>query len=159
MNPRILTTFLLLLAVSATACNDGAPFARAYPIENRAQAIGGVAALTDLGDYIIENDKIRIGIPQQGNSTGPGVFGGGIMDADVQRPQARFRNGKGKDQISELFPIANLAIPAVCEQDANKHQDFCSYPRGARPSITILCDGSGPCARGSRRRPAAPWPA
>ena len=55
-------------------CDDIKPFSRAYEITNRAQLIGGEAALAELGDYIVENDKIRLAIPQIGNSVGPGLL-------------------------------------------------------------------------------------
>ncbi len=95
---------IILTLFAFTGCNDGKPYARAFIISDRAQIIGGPAALADLGDFILENDRIRIALPQQGNSTGPGVFGGSLMDADLQRPQAIFRGGNGKDQFGELFP-------------------------------------------------------
>ena len=109
-------TILALVAGAwlAGGCNDGAPYTDAYRVTNRTQLIGGPAALAELGDYILENDRIRIAMPQRGNSVGPGVFGGSLMDADIHRPQAQFRNGNGRDGFGELFPIGNLTIPAIC---------------------------------------------
>jgi hypothetical protein len=132
----------LLLA----GCNDGESFSRAYVIKNRTQIIGGAAALADLGDYILENDKIRLAFPEKGNSTGPGVFGGSLMDADVRRPQAAFRGGKGKDQFAELFPIGNLTIPAMCVGEPGKHDEFCQRVGRIVARITIPCNGERRCA-------------
>jgi hypothetical protein len=143
--PRNIWPIIALLSLFLPGCNQGRPFARAYKIKNRTQAIGGVAALADLNDYILENDKIRLAFPEKGNSTGPGVFGGSLIDADVQRPQALYRGGQGKDQFAELFPIANLAIPAICVGEPGKHADFCERLPGVRPEVIILCNGEDPC--------------
>ncbi len=147
ISPRSIALVVIGAWFAASGCNDGAPYSKAYRIVNRTQVIGGAAALADLGDYILENDRIRIAMPQQGNSVGPGVFGGSLMDADVHRPQARFRGGNGKDGFGELFPIGNLTIPAIClGGDKDKIHDFCPrLPPGLEPSVTILCDGSTAC--------------
>jgi hypothetical protein len=137
-----LSVWLLLLPAG---CNDGEPFARAYKIKNRAQIIGGTSALAELGDYVLENDKIRVAFPEKGNSVGPGVFGGSLIDADIQRPEAPFRGGKGKDQFTELFPIGNLSIPALCVREPGKDESFCQRLPGIRPSIGMECKGDSPC--------------
>ena len=136
----------LLLALLG-ACNAGQPASRAFRVTQRTQLIGGTSALAELGDYILENDLIRVAITQRGNSVGPGVFGGSLIDADVHRPQAAYRNGNGLDQMSEIFPIGNLAVPALCNQgEEGKIDEFCAgLPRGIEPEVTILCDGRRPC--------------
>jgi len=141
---RIIWLNVLLLLFLA-GCNDGESFSRAYVIKNRTQTIGGTAALADLGDYILENDKIRVAFPEKGNSTGPGVFGGSLMDADVRRPQAAFRGGKGKDQFAEMFPIGNLTIPAMCVGEPGKIDEFCQRVGRIVPRITIPCNGERRC--------------
>ena len=73
---RIIWPSIILLLLLLPGCNDGEPFARAYKIKTRTQIIGGVAALADLDDYVLENDKIRLAFPEKGNSTGPGAYGG-----------------------------------------------------------------------------------
>ncbi len=136
------STLLLL----ATGCNDFEQFAGAYQITDRVQLIGGSSALADLDDFIIENDKIRLAIPERGNSTGPGVFGGSLLDADRQRYDVAHRGGRGLDQFTEMFPIGNLTIPSICLKTPDKEDSFCELPRGAvRPSIRVLCDGRRPC--------------
>ncbi|MBN2498729.1 MAG: hypothetical protein JXR96_29330 [Deltaproteobacteria bacterium] len=136
----------IALATLATGCNDTGPYARAYPITDRRQIIGGESALADLGDLVLENDQIRIGIPKRGNSVGPGVFGGSLIDADLQRPQPAYRAGRGLDQFTELFPVGNLSIASVCEADETKHESFCALPEGAdEPRVEVLCDGLRPC--------------
>lgn len=99
---------LLLLA----ACDDGPkPFVRAYRAASRDQLIGGVAAVADVGDYVLENDQVRFVILGGHGSAGPGIYGGSLVDADLQRWQPEFRGGSGLDSFSELFPMANLATP------------------------------------------------
>jgi hypothetical protein len=129
------------------ACNPGEPEARAFRIEDRRQLIGGSSALAELGDFILENDRIRVAITQRGNSVGPGVFGGSLIDADLHRPEASFRGGRGKDQLSEIFPIGNLSIPAIClAGERGKIEDFCpQLPNGVEPQVSIVCDGRTPC--------------
>ena len=39
-----------------------------------------------MGDYLIGNQKIRVVLQNQGWSRGFGIFGGGIIDADIVRP-------------------------------------------------------------------------
>jgi hypothetical protein len=144
-----------LLWLGAWGCEDRGPYARAYQITHRSQTIGGVAALAELGDYIVENDKIRLAISQRGNSVGAGMYGGTLLDADVQRPQAVYRGGRGKDQLSELFPLANLIVPAVCEPDEDKLESYCA---GGGATVTILCDGVLPCDMPGRRGEAYDFP-
>jgi hypothetical protein len=141
--PLLVTLVAWLLGAG---CNDGGRFARALEVRDRAQAIGGPAALVDLGDFVLENDQIRIGLPRKGNSTGPGVFGGSLIDADVRRHTPAHRAGRGLDQFAELFPVGNLAIPAVCQSSRDKVEGFCArLPRGLQPDVRVLCDGSRPC--------------
>jgi hypothetical protein len=142
---RLIWPSILLLLLLLPGCNDGDPFARAYKIKNRAQIIGGTSALADLDDYILENDKIRVAFPEKGNSVGPGVFGGSLIDADLRRTEAPFRGGRGKDQFTELFPIGNLSIPALCVREPGKHEDFCQRLPKIRPSIGMECRGDSPC--------------
>ncbi|HOX44918.1 MAG TPA: hypothetical protein PK668_15065 [Myxococcota bacterium] len=146
----------LALAAALGACNDGAPFARAYEIRDRATAIGGPSALTDVGDFVLENDQIRLGLPKRGNSTGPGVFGGSLIDADLQRSDPAHRAGRGLDQFAEMFPVGNLAIPAACQSGPGKIDEFCErLPKGVTPSVRVLCDGQTPCRTCSGRQDCA----
>ncbi len=84
---------------------------KAYRASHRSQLIGGLAALAEVGDFILENDEIRVAILQPGNSVGPGIFGGSLIDADLNRPQLKYQGGHGYDQFAEIFPSMNLLIP------------------------------------------------
>lgn len=141
--------FLWMLPVLAAAgCRTEEPFARAFVIEHPYQAIGGPAALATPGDFLLENNRIRLAFPARGNSVGPGVFGGSLLDADRHRPDAAHRDGRGLDQFAELFPVVNLAVPAIClAGDPRKHPDFCkASPNAPEPSVRVLCaGGDAPC--------------
>jgi hypothetical protein len=108
----ILTTLLagliaMLLAQLGTGCSSAEPRARAKQITSRAELIGGPGALGEVGDFLLENDRIRVIIQGAGFSRGFGVYGGGLIDADLQRPvgPGGQAGGHGRDQFGELFPI------------------------------------------------------
>ncbi len=104
---------LLCLAVFA-GCGprmDEKGSVKAYRSTSRSQLVGGPAALAEVGDFILENDHVRIGILQPGNSVGPGAFGGSLVDADLKRPHAKYQGGRGLDQFAEMFPSVNMLVP------------------------------------------------
>jgi hypothetical protein len=80
--------------------------AKAYRIERREQLMGGQRALNDVGDYVLENDKIRVVVQDIGYSRGFGMFGGGIIDMDLRRFNERgsLRGDQGRDMFGEMFP-------------------------------------------------------
>lgn len=106
------TVLCLALLVGSTAgCSEEEPILRAYRAESPDQLIGGDVAMAKVGDFILENDRIRVAILGSSQaSNGPGIFGGTLVDADLQRPEARYRNGNGDDQFAEMFPFANLLM-------------------------------------------------
>ncbi|MCA9538639.1 MAG: CehA/McbA family metallohydrolase [Myxococcales bacterium] len=101
---------LLTLALGLAACEEEAPGVQARRITTRADLIGGPSALGEVGDYLIENEKIRIIVQDKGFSRGFGVYGGSLIDIDLQRPTAPGgpAGGNGRDQFGELFPVAFL---------------------------------------------------
>lgn len=124
-------------------CAPSAPFARAYRIEDLSQAIGGPKALGQPGDYLIENDRIRLVVLAGRNSFGPNIAGGSLVDADLQRDDPRYTQGEGNDQLAEVFSSVNLNVPDVTPDQG---------------TVKILSDGSdgGPaklCVEG----PATPF--
>ena len=101
------------LAWATSACT-GEPetFARVLKVETLAQTIGGPAAAGAVGDYLLENDRIRVVIHGRPNDTGTSVgFGGSIIDADLTRPERMYGGGNGLDQFFELGPMLNLQVP------------------------------------------------
>ena len=101
---------------------------KVYRATRRHDLVGGPAALAEVGDFILENDKIRLAILQPGNSVGPGIFGGSLIDADLNRPQASYQAGHGIDQFAEMFPSVNLLVPNPTSQDV------VTGPNWGRPS-------------------------
>ncbi|MDB4938272.1 MAG: hypothetical protein JWP87_5244 [Labilithrix sp.] len=106
---RLLLSLLPLIVVAILwvgGCSTPSGGASAALITNRAQLIGGDRALGDVGDYIIENDRIRVVVQKPGFSRGFGVYGGSVIDADLRRPSETGTSGEapGNDQFGELFP-------------------------------------------------------
>jgi hypothetical protein len=92
------------LALACTTCTgSAAPRARAQPIQVSSQLIGGPKAIGEIGDFLLENDKIRVII--HGNKPGRGntLFGGTIIDADLVRPGGG-GGLAGNDQLAEVLP-------------------------------------------------------
>jgi hypothetical protein len=97
-------------------CTDGAPWASAQQIESLDQEIGGPKAAARVGDYLLENDRIRLAILGARRSFGPHISGGSLIDADLQRHDARDGSGWGYDQLAEVFPTVNLDTAIVDER-------------------------------------------
>lgn len=105
---------LLALAMLAgpAACGDAPPHARAQRIGALDEAIGGPHAIGRIGDFLLENDQIRLVIADTGvdprdpeRSTFGRVnttFGGTLVDADLRRPGGD--GARGNDQLAELLP-------------------------------------------------------
>jgi hypothetical protein len=105
----------LALALAAWAGCSSSGGASAVQVTNRAQLVGGDRALGEVGDYLIENDKIRVVVQKQGYSRGFGVYGGSLIDADLRRPTESGSGGlaTGNDQFGELFPAFFVQAVAV----------------------------------------------
>lgn len=91
----------------ATACTGSSSSSRAYQVTSRAELIGGPNAVGEIGDWMLENDRIRLIIHDQGKSRGFAVHGGSLIDMDRARPQAAGGpgGGRGNDLFGESFPI------------------------------------------------------
>ena len=103
-----------LLAVALLAGCGDAPSVplRAFRAKLRSELVGGPVAYADVNDFVLENDKVRVAILDEGRSWGPGVFGGSLVDADVRRDDPLTPSGAGRDRFVEMFPFANLLVPA-----------------------------------------------
>jgi hypothetical protein len=102
MTRSLLLALALALALpTGTGCaDDRQSFATRVSVQS--QLIGGPKALGEVGDYLLENDKIRVIIHGPGPSRGTTIFGGAIIDADLQRPEGSDR--RGRDQVGEITP-------------------------------------------------------
>src|SRR6185369_13357739 len=105
--------FAVLLAVGPglPSCNDGYGVLLAKKVEQRAELVGGPVAMADIGDYLLQNDVIKVNILGAKDSPGPGVFGGSIVDIDLRRDRLGYGDAQGHDRFAELFPVANLLVP------------------------------------------------
>jgi hypothetical protein len=108
VRPVLLSALLVVFAGCHTAADD--PFARASVIDRLDGGVGGPKALAQPGDFLLENDRLRIAVLATRDSMGPGLYGGSIADADVQWNDPRFPPGKGNDQLAEMFTTVNMNV-------------------------------------------------
>lgn len=114
LSPLLLLS-LLFASSSLSACRadeEDPGFARAQRVTHRSQLIGGPTALGEVGDWMIENDQIRLLIQDRTYNRGSGLFGGSLIDADLVRPDQRGNpfGGTGRDSFGELFPAFFLEV-------------------------------------------------
>lgn len=140
-------TIVHLLFPSILSCQTPSTYANAFQIDNLNQTIGGPKAMARPGDFIIENDRIRIAINGSRPSMGPHTAGGGVIDADLQRNDLRYNSGHGNDQLAELFATVNMNTAQIDSENGeirimNDGSDgnaavICTVGE-AEPFITIL---------------------
>lgn len=107
-----------------TSCQGDAPQqAVAKQVATRSELIGGPGALGEVGDFLLENDQIRVVIQNKGFSRGFGVYGGSLIDADLVRPlpPGRQDGGLGRDQFGEMFPL--FFLEALVPEEIEVLQD------------------------------------
>ncbi|HWM84832.1 MAG TPA: carboxypeptidase regulatory-like domain-containing protein, partial [Kofleriaceae bacterium] len=102
MRSAVALVTLFLASLCLTCAPDRAPRARADRISAREQLIGGPKALGDIGDFLLENEHIRVVIEDKGPGRSVTVFGGSLLDADLVRPNSD--GVRGNDQLTELLP-------------------------------------------------------
>jgi len=100
----------LVLMPILVACESDGPFLSAVKITRQDQLIGGPSAKGKMGDFLIENDRIRAIVGNASPGWAGGIFGGTLLDVDRHRWRAQDRYGKGWDSFSEAFPLANLLV-------------------------------------------------
>lgn len=102
----------LAVAGGLGGCGDAPARARAQRLGSLEDVIGGPHAVGRVGDFLLENDQIRLIIADTGVSGDPTQttygrvntpFGGSLIDADLRRVNAG-RGGGGNDQLAELLP-------------------------------------------------------
>lgn len=122
-------------AVSAQSCAGDSPSVVAKQIQSRAELIGGPGALGEVGDYLLANEQIRVIVQGAGFSRGFGLYGGSLIDADLQRPQTfgSSAGGQGNDNFSELFP--GLFLKAMRPRNITVNQ-------GEDGSAAVIVTGS-----------------
>ena len=133
---------LLLLALLAGCSGESEPFANAYQINDLSEGIGGPKAIARPGDFLIENDQIRVAIIGARNSYGPNLYGGSIVDADLQRFDPRTNQGRGNDIFSEMFPTANLNIMKV-DAETGSVEIPTDHPYGDAAVVRVTAPAAG----------------
>lgn len=103
---------LAIAMVALVGCGDAPPHSRAQRIGALDEAIGGPHAIGRVGDFLLENDQIRLVIADTGvDAAHPSkstfgrvntTFGGTLVDADLRRPGGE--GAHGNDQLAELLP-------------------------------------------------------
>lgn len=109
-----LSTVFALGAYPACDADSAEPFA--LEIRSLDQAIGGPVANARVGDFLLQNDKIKVVIEAGRVSHLPLDVGGSIIDMDLVREEARYRGGKGLDQLGQIMTVANLNTPHATAQ-------------------------------------------
>lgn len=130
---------LAALVVAGTACQSR-PRAFAGRIADRSAIVGGQRSLGDVGDYVLHNGRIRAVVQNVGYSRGFGVFGGSLIDLDIERP-ARPRGSlkqTGFDGFSEMFPAFFLEAIEPCPEMTEDSADPCYGKTG----VAVVNDGS-----------------
>ena len=102
-----------VLAACLAACSGApSPFASAQRIGSLEDAVGGPHAIGQIGDFLLENDRIRLVIADKGPGRVNTNYGGSLVDADLRRPGGG--RGRGNDQLAELLPgVAFTVIDAT----------------------------------------------
>jgi hypothetical protein len=111
MRPILSLALFIALTPGLQSCTTSSDVLRAKVIADRSELIGGPVAMADVGDFLLENDQIRVAILGAKDSPGPGVFGGSIVDIDIRRSRLGFEGAQGHDRFAEAFPVANLLVP------------------------------------------------
>ncbi len=78
--------------------------ARVFVSASEDDLVGGPGATARVGDYVIENGRVRFVVGADERVLGPCPFGGNIIDADVRRPDGE----AGQDVVGELCPFVNF---------------------------------------------------
>ena len=100
--------FISALSLGLSSCAEPLEeVATARRVATRTDLVGGPGALGELEDFVLENGRVKVIVQNQGYSRGFGVYGGGIIDADLVRPTTPGNSDGvvGRDTFGELFPV------------------------------------------------------
>jgi len=81
---------------------SGSGGARGRRIDSPSQLLAGPNAHGKVGDFLLENEKIRVVVQAEGRAFGPLPYGGTIIDADLAGA------GPGNDQFGEIGLLYNF---------------------------------------------------
>ncbi len=133
-------TLAVLLVTGVFGCRETEPeqLLRATEVTDQNDLIGGPLAHGQIGDFLIENDKVRYIITGAHHSWGPGLFGGTVVDADRRRAEPFYRGSEGNDHFAELFPTVNILVP-----DPTKSQIRVANDGSDGTAAVIEMEGTG----------------
>ena len=136
---RLLLAFLCL--GFGVSCGPSEPQAYAKRITAPNELIGGTSPLGTLGDWLLGNDQIQVVVQDEGWSRGFGIFGGGIIDADLVRPGSGSNSPQsGRDKFGEFFPI--LFLQAFDVQSYNDVDPLTGKSKAHYDAVEVISDGS-----------------
>lgn len=75
--------------------------ARVFVSTTADDLVGGPGATGRIGDYVLENERVRFVVEQDERVLGPCPFGGNVIDAEL-------RASPGHDVVGELCPFVNF---------------------------------------------------
>jgi hypothetical protein len=146
--PRPVVTAAFAALLLPTACGErpeDGPYARAGVVGGLDETIGGVKGIGRPGDFRLENQHFRAILLSGRTSMGPGLYGGSIVDADLQWNDPAVSAGNGRDQFTEMFPTVNLNVPFSAteesvwvEEDGSSGRAVVRAVGQAEPFITLL---------------------
>ncbi len=99
-----------MILLTLLGCTTSSEWASARKIDSLAETVGGPKATARPGDFLLENDRIRVAVLGPRYSMGPSPFGGTLCDADIRRANPRYGAGHGNDQLAEVFATVNMNI-------------------------------------------------
>ncbi len=144
--PSSLLSKLLLLSLSVwlSACGDSNHIHSQTPLESQAKAsareasseadlLSGPLARGVVGDYVLENDKLRVIIQRPGRRWfGVGSYGGNIIDVSAQQADGSFL----PDHMEEFVTGINI-------ENTPNYTDVSVVNDGANGGAAVIC-ASGP---------------
>lgn len=101
----------LLILLGLLACENVEPPLSARRITSRSELLGGPKQFGDVGDFLLENAQIKAVILDAGHFVSPALWGGALVDIDLNRTWRDLRGGNGLDQFFLLLPMVNIAVP------------------------------------------------
>ena len=139
--------WLLLLAL--VGCTGSAkPHSRVERIGSLDDVIGGPHAVGQVGDFLLQNDQIRLIISDTGVTNDPATttlgrvnttYGGSLVDADLQRVGAT--KARGNDQLAELLPGFVFTVVNPSDVCIPTKAGTCPTPQEVAAGVA-LADGS-----------------
>lgn len=115
-----------MIFLALLGCSTSSEWASARQIASLDETVGGPKATAREGDFLLENDQVRVTILGGRYSMGPSPFGGTLADADIRRHDPAYGAGHGNDQLAETFATVNMNL--IGAETAE--------------SVTVLNDGS-----------------